>query len=234
MRSKIMILLPAHDEEDGIGGVIDAVRAELPDGEVVVVDDGSSDSTCARARKAGATVLSLSSNMGYGCALQTGYKWACARGFDYLVQLDSDGQHDPGFITKLLDVVRSGDYDVCVGSRFLEGDPYKIPPLRRLGMIVFRRIASAAIGQTVTDPTSGFQAMNRKVIEFFCGDHYPVDYPDTDVLIFLHRHGFRIAEAPVKMYADKSGRSIHAGIRPLYYLFKMALTIPLNLIRREK
>ena len=172
--------------------------------------------------------------MGYGVALQTGYKYALRQGFDYLLQMDSDGQHDASCIEVVLDRVKSARCDLCIGSRFLEGDTYPIPPLRRLGMILFRRVASALIGHTITDPTSGFQAMNRRVIAFFTRDSYPVDYPDTDVLIMLHRHGFKVAEAPVVMHADATGKSIHAGLRPVYYLFKMGLDIPLNLLRKER
>ena len=233
MNPDTMILLPAFNEAARIGGVIQRIRAAAGEAAVVVVDDGSSDGTAAAALAEGAKVLRLPFNMGYGVALQTGYKHAVRQGFAYLVQLDSDGQHDPGGIPRVLDRVRSGFCDLCIGSRFLEGDTYRIPALRRAGMIVFRRVASTLIGRTITDPTSGFQAMNRRVLEFYGRDSYPVDYPDTDVLVMLHRHGFRVAEVPVVMYADDSGASIHAGLRPLYYLFKMGLAIPLNLIRRE-
>ena len=234
MNRDTMILLPAHDEAERIAGVIARVKEAADDAVVVVVDDGSRDATAERAMAAGATVLPLPYNLGYGVALQTGYKYALNEGFDYLVQLDSDGQHDPAGIPKLLEIVRTRDYDLCIGSRFLEGKTYAVPPLRRLGMIVFRRVASALVRQTITDPTSGFQAMNRKVIELFSRDVYPVDYPDTDVIVMLHHHGFRIAEAPVLMYPSETGRSIHGGVRPIYYLFKMALAIPLNLLRREE
>ncbi|MCP4640698.1 MAG: glycosyltransferase family 2 protein [bacterium] len=234
MDSDTMILLPAFNEGSRIGTVVTNVRAASPEAAVVVVDDGSKDDTAARAREAGATVLPLPFNMGYGVALQTGYKYAQQRGVRFLVQMDSDGQHDSAGIELLLDRVRSDACDLCIGSRFLEGQTYTIPLLRRAGMIVFRRLASLLTGATVTDPTSGFQAMNGKVVDFFCRDLYPTDYPDTDVLVLLHRHGFRVAEAPVVMHPDASGATIHSGLRPVYYLFKMALDIPLNLLRKEK
>jgi len=233
MNSDTMVLLPAHNEAGRIEHVISAVRRMVGEAVVVVVDDGSSDGTAERALAAGATVLPLPFNMGYGVALQTGYKYAVDEGFDYLIQLDSDGQHDPSGIPRLLDGVKSDACDICIGSRFLEGNTYAIPTLRRVGMIIFRRVASVLVGRTITDPTSGFQAMNRKVIAFYTRDLYPVDYPDTDVLVMVHRHGFRISEAPVIMYPNPSRKSIHAGVRPLYYLFKMALDIPLNLLRKE-
>lgn len=228
-----IVLLPAHNEREDIEGVIRAVRDRVCGATVAVVDDGSEDDTAELAEQAGAMVLRLPCNMGYGVALQTGYKYALANGYEYLVQLDSDGQHDAAGIPALLDVVKSGTADLCIGSRFLEGDTYTVPAARRAGMVVLRRVASALIGQTITDPTSGFQAMNGKVISFFARDLYPVDYPDTDVIVLLHQHGFKIAEAPVVMYPSSTGKSIHAGVRPLYYLFKMSLAIPLNLLRRE-
>jgi len=233
MSLDLIVILPAYNEETRITGVIDGIRAHAPEADIVVIDDGSHDATAARARKAGAVVLSLPFNMGYGCALQTGYKYCLARGYEYLVQMDSDGQHEPSGIIPLLERVRSGQYDICIGSRFLEGKTYKIPAGRRMGMILFRRVASFLVHKTITDPTSGFQAMNRKVVEFFARDSYPVDYPDTDVLVMLHRHGFELSEAPVTMRASAADKSIHAGLRPVYYLFKMALVIPLNLLRKE-
>lgn len=234
MSSDVMILLPAYNEAKNIAEVIAGVRREAPEAAVVVVDDGSSDGTARAALDAGATVVPLPCNMGYGVALQTGYKYAVEKNVRYLVQLDSDGQHDPAGIPRLLDRVRSGRCDLCIGSRFLEGDTYRIPFGRRAGMYLFRRVATLLVGNTITDPTSGFQAMNRRVLDFFCRDIYPTDYPDTDVLILLHRHGFRVSEAPVVMRASATGRSIHAGARPFYYVFKMALGIPLNLFRRER
>jgi len=231
--SSTIILLPAHDEAGHIGEVIQEVRRFAGDAELVVVDDGSTDSTAEQALANGACVLSLATNLGYGVALQTGYKYALEKGCEFLVQLDSDGQHDASGIPDLLSVVQRDTADLCIGSRFLEGETYAIPLLRRMGMILFRRVASAILGHTITDPTSGYQAMNRRVLEFFAKDTYPVDYPDTDVLVLLHRHGFRIAERPVTMRPAASGKSIHAGLRPVYYLFKMALSIPLNLMRKE-
>ena len=233
MTNDTLIVLPAFNEAPHLGGLIARIRAEVPGAAVAVVDDGSTDGTREAARKAGAAVLPLPSNSGYGVALQTGYKYAQRGGYAFVVQLDSDGQHDPAGIPVLLEQVREGACDLCIGSRFLEGTPYPIPPLRRAGMFLFRRIASWLLGQTITDPTSGFQAMNARVVAFYCRDSYPVDYPDTDVLVALHRHGFRILERPVVMHAGENGRSIHNGIRPFYYLFKMSLTIPLNLLRRE-
>lgn len=233
MRDDTLILLPAFNEGKHIAEVIGTVRDAMPEASILVVDDGSSDDTARNALSAGATVVTHPFNMGYGVALQTGYKYALASGVQFLAQMDSDGQHDPAGLARLLERVRSGQCDLCVGSRFLEGNTYAIPTARRLGMVFFRRIASFVLGQTITDPTSGFQAMNRRVIAFFAKDLYPGDYPDTDILVLLHHHGYRIVEIPVVMRPSRAGKSIHSGLKPVYYLFKMALDIPLNLVRRE-
>ncbi|MCP4639646.1 MAG: glycosyltransferase family 2 protein, partial [bacterium] len=159
MNGDTLILLPAFNEADHIASVIASVKEVAGDVDLVVVDDGSADDTIGEARRAGATVLRLPINMGYGVALQTGYKYAARCGYDYLVQMDADGQHDPTGIATVLERVQSGRCDVCIGSRFLEGDTYRIPWARRAGMILFRRVASMLLGSTITDPTSGFQAM---------------------------------------------------------------------------
>lgn len=234
MTSNTIVLLPAHNESQRIGDVIAGIQNVAPGCPIVVVDDGSTDDTVQRALDRGVTVLRHPFNLGYGVALQTGYKYAVLRQAAYLVQLDADGQHDPEGIPRILERVHSGMCDICIGSRFLAGQPYPIPLSRRFGMALLRRVASWLLGKTVTDPTSGFQAMNRRVFAFYSRDSYPVDYPDVDVLVMLHRHGFRVTEVPVMMHARASGVSLHRGLRPIYYLFKMGLDIPLNLIRREK
>ncbi len=228
-----MVLLPAFNEESNVARIVSQVRDALPGAVIVVVDDGSRDATAERALDAGAVVLSLPYNLGYGVALQTGYKYALRAGFSFVVQLDADGQHDPVCMARLLLHVRDGKSDLCVGSRFLQGDTYAVPFARRAGMYLFRRVASLLLRKTITDPTSGFQAMNRRVLELYSHDSYPVDYPDVDVIVMLHRHGVRIDELPVTMFPS-AGKSMHAGLRPVYYLFRMGLDIPLNLLRREE
>ncbi len=229
------ILIPAHNEASKIAQVIGDVRKTVPNASIIVIDDGSQDTTVEEALRAGATVLSLPFNLGYGTALQTGYKYCLQHNAQWVVQLDGDGQHEPADIPRVLAPVQANECDLCLGSRFLEGNTYPIPLARRLGMFLFRRIATFLLRTTITDPTSGFQAMNQKTLRFFCHDIYPVDYPDTDVLVLLHQYGFKIREVPVTMYASPDGpASMHAGFRPAYYLFKMALTIPFNLIRCKK
>jgi len=207
----------------------------VPGADVVVVDDASSDATAVAARAAGARVVRHSANLGYGAAIQTGYKLAVQEGADFLVQLDGDGQHDPACIPDLLDPVCKGECDVAIGSRFLGMGDYRAPSWRRFGMRLFGAIASWITGQKVTDPTSGYQAMNRSVLQLYARDIFPHDYPDADTIILLHFARRRFREVPVRMLPSPTGKSIHGGfIQPLYYIFKMFLSIFIFCISRRE
>ena len=197
------------------------------------MDDGSNDDTASEARAAGARVIELPFNLGYGAALQTGFKYALDKGYEFAVQMDADGQHDPLSIEALISPVLKDEVDVVIGSRFLDKGNYKAPFVRRMGMYFFGIITSVVTGRRITDPTSGFQALNKKVMEFYASDAYPADYPDADVIIMLYRQGFRFKEVPVIMH-NAAKRSMHGGIlKPLYYIFKMMLSIFVTLLRKE-
>jgi glycosyltransferase involved in cell wall biosynthesis len=238
-RGRVSLLIPAYNEEARIASVIRAVKERYPSLEVIVVDDGSHDGTSEKATQAGVRVISHPYNLGYGVALLTGYKYALREGREALVQMDADGQHDPAFIRALLNPIDKGEADVAIGSRFLgvdgfdaEGIPYRASRARRFGMWLFGTIASLLIGQEVTDPTSGYRAMNRKVLTWASSDRFPWDYPDADVIIMFHRAGFRIQEVPVQMYKNLDKKSMHSGWKPLYYVFKMFLSIFVTLMRK--
>jgi glycosyltransferase involved in cell wall biosynthesis len=230
--SDFVIIIPAFNETGRIGSTIAEIR-RFTDADIVVVDDGSSDDTSGEAAATGATVISLPFNLGYGAALQTGYRYALRRGYSYAVQMDADGQHDPSYITGLLSGVRQGGIDVAIGSRFLGEGEYYPTMIKKAGMIFFKVIASLLTGQKVTDPTSGFQALNQKAMQLYASDAYPVDFPDADVLIMLHRNGVRFGEVPVKMYQSPKKKAMHSGLMPTYYLFKMILSIFVTLLREK-
>lgn len=229
-RSRSLVLVPAYNEASRIAAVVTHIKMVVPEMTVLVVNDGSNDETAGISLESGAIVISHPFNMGYGVAIQTGYKYALANGYDYLVQLDADGQHDPACITDLLAPVVQGITDIAIGSRFMGGS-YRPPFARRVGMALFRMIVSTITGKACTDTTSGFQAFNRNVIAFFATDVFPIDYPDADMLIMLHRAGFRMQEVPVRMYENSEGKSMHSGFKPLYYMFKMLLSIFVTLMR---
>jgi len=230
-KEKILVVIPAFNEEEQIATVVQQVKEQVPEAQILVVNDGSSDRTEQKALAGGAKVLSHPFNMGYGVALQTGYKYARKYGFDYVLQMDADGQHDPQFLRTLLAEVKKREADVVIGSRFLGMGKYHVSLLRRLGMLLFGFIAGQLSGQKITDPTSGYQALGRRAIEFYTGEAFPGDYPDADVLVMLHRAGLRMREVPVVMRPNSNGRSMHTGLKPLYYIYKMFLSITLNLLR---
>jgi glycosyltransferase involved in cell wall biosynthesis len=230
---KPLVLVPAFNEAARITRVLAGVRTAVPDATVLVVDDGSTDDTARAARMAGARVVRLPFNLGAGVAAQTGYKLAVREGFDCVVQLDADGQHEPADIPALLEVIASRQADVAIGSRFLGGVAYRPGLLRRAGMGLFRWLAWPLTGIRFSDVTSGFRAFSGDVIRYVAAEWYPTDYADADVLITLRRAGFRLQEVPVRMYPRLGGRSMHAGLRPIYYVFKMLLSVALAPLRRE-
>lgn len=232
MAPTLVVVIPACNEAERIGPVLEAVRSEVPDATIVVVDDGSTDATGPVAARAGAVVLRHPYNLGYGAALQTGYRFAHGRGFGRLAQLDGDGQHDPGSLHPLLEALDRGA-DLVIGSRFQvpENAP-RTGRLRRLGSRLFSWIVTRWTGVRITDPTSGYQAMNRRALEHLVLDHFPEDYPDADVLITAARSGLKLAEVPVRMHERQGGASMHRGGRVAYYGYKMFLSLVLLPVRR--
>ena len=220
---RAVLIIPAYNEEEALHDVLVRV-AEADSGcEVVVVDDGSQDDTGNIAARAGATVLCHPFNLGYGAALQTGYKYALERNATLVVQMDADGQHDPAQIQQLAAGIRNGDYDLVVGSRFLEDTGYEMSGLRSAGRLFFLGVARL-LGLRVSDPTSGFQAMNRSVLEVYAADVFPTDYPDVDVLLLASHHHLAVGERAVTMRPSVRQSTLHGGLRSFYYVYKMLLS----------
>ena len=219
-----VLIIPAFNEADRIATVLERVAAAGTGCQVVVVDDGSADDTAAIARRCGATVLHHPFNLGYGAALQTGYKYALENGADLVVQMDADGQHDAEAIRALMAAIHNDQFDLVVGSRFLEMTNYQMGLLRGLGRRLFSGLASLA-GLQISDPTSGFQALNRRVLELYVGDFFPHDYPDVDVLVAAYRSGLRVGEIPVQMSEGTRASMLHGGFRSIYYVYKMTLSL---------
>lgn len=232
INARVLVIIPAYNEAASISQVIQGVRDSAPFADIVVVNDGSSDDTALVAKLDGANIISHCFNMGYGIALQTGFKYALARGYAYVIYLDGDGQHESKCIRDILAELLSRSADVVIGSRYLGNFQYRTDWTRRLASILFGCITSKIIGQRITDPTSGFRGCNRLALKFYVQDVFPVDFPDADVLIMLHFAGLSIKEVPVTMYHKASGKSMHSGIiKPLYYVYKMLLAIIMVLLR---
>ncbi|NLE75174.1 MAG: glycosyltransferase, partial [Chloroflexi bacterium] len=201
--------------------------------EIIIVDDDSPDGTAAVARDLATRYPHVRCIRRVG---RRGLSGACVEGMmaasaPTVAVMDADGQHDAHDIPRLLEVVQNGQSDVALGSRFLGRMEYRADPLRRFGVWVFRQVASLTFGRRITDPTSGFQAINTDVLRFFAWDNYPSDYPDTDVLMSLHLAGFRVLEVPVTMRERYSGVSMHTNWRAVYYVSKMFLSILVVLLR---
>lgn len=225
------LIIPAYREAERVGAVVRSALAQGLGLDVIVVDDGSPDETAQAARAAGATVISHPYNLGYGCALHTGYCHAWRQGYERLLQMDADGQHDPAMLPRLVDALDRGA-DVALGSRYLAGDAPPTSFAKRTATKMFASIASRWTGMRITDPTSGFQGLSRRALECVVNDGFPEDYPDTDVLVQHHRAGLKLAEVPVRMHIRQGGLSMHRGARIAYYGYKMLLTLMLLPIRR--
>ena len=226
----ILVIIPAYNEEDTIGRVIEKTRYYFPLSDILVVNDGSTDSTSSISKEKGVLVLDLPYNLGIGGAMQTGYKFAYRMGYDIAVQCDGDGQHHPAQIKRLVDTLVNDGADMVLGSRYLRKKRYKSEVFRKMGIWIFSRVISVIVRQRLTDPTSGFRAVNRDVIRSF-SNLYPGDYPEPEALVLLHRQGFAIREIYVNMSSRKGGNSSINAWRSVYYMVKVLLAIFIDLCK---
>ncbi|MEX2105836.1 MAG: glycosyltransferase family 2 protein [Solirubrobacterales bacterium] len=222
---RTLVFIPAWNEEASIAGVIADVRKSLPQADILVVDDGSTDATTARARARGVLVASLPFNQGLGAALQTGYLYALREGYDFCAHLDADGQHPAAEVARLLDEVTSDRADLVIGSRYRDpdaesgSDDYKPTLSRRIGTSVFRFFLTLATRQRFTDTTSGMRAANRRVMSLF-SDHYSPDFAEIESLQLAVRQGLRVEEVPVRMLERTGGSSFLTPLRSAFFIFK--------------
>ena len=227
-------IVPAYNEEESVPRVIEEIRAFDPSFDIVVVDDGSADGTTAAAARAGAHVVRLPFNLGIGGAVQTGFRYAHENGFKLAVRIDGDGQHDPAQLGVLLGPVLAGEADIVVGSRFAgDKDGYQsLGHAPRWGSRSSRRRCRCFVGRRVTDPTSGFQALNHKAIALFAAD-YPHDYPEVEAALMVHKHKLRMIEVPVQMRERAAGQSSIGALASVYYMVKVMLALFVGLFRKN-
>jgi glycosyltransferase involved in cell wall biosynthesis len=229
-----LAVVPAYNEAATVAGVVRSLQEQAPEFDVLVIDDASTDNTGALAAAAGASVIRLPFNLGIGGAVQTGFIYAFAHGYDYLAQVDGDGQHEPAELQKLVDAIHvNANVDMVCGSRFLTASGYPAPLSRRTGIHVFAFALSKILGQRVTDPTSGFRLYNRQAIALFARD-YPHDYPEVEAVLLLHASRLRMVEVPVLMHPRGGGRSSITKARSFYYMVKVSLAILVGLMRRHQ
>jgi len=228
-----LAIVPAHNEAAIIATTVRQIHQLASDFDVLVVDDGSTDDTARMAASAGALVLRLPFNLGIGGAMQAGYLYAQEHGYDVAVQVDGDGQHDPGHIPELLARLRSEPrVDMVTGSRFLTTDKegFRSSAPRRAGIGVFSRLVSVITRQRVTDPTSGFRMTSRLAIQLFARD-YPHDYPEVEAILLMHAHRLKSCEISVRMRPRVSGTSAISSTQPVYYMVKVLLAVFIGLFR---
>jgi glycosyltransferase involved in cell wall biosynthesis len=242
---RTLVFIPAWNEADSVAAVIADVRERLPVTDVLVVDDGSTDETAARAAEAGATVASLPFNQGLGAALQTGYLYALREGYDFCAHLDADGQHPPAEVARLLEEVHADRADLVIGSRYrapavddksgdgVGGDDYKPTISRRIGTSVFRFFLTLATRQRFTDTTSGMRAANRRVMELF-SENYSPDFAEIESLQLAVRQGLRVEEVPVRMLERAGGSSFLTPVRSAFFIFKGMIVLLVGQFRPRK
>lgn len=232
-RGDFLILIPAYNEEAAIGGLVEEVHAVLPGVPVLVTDDCSQDGTRTVAQLAGAEVLSLPYHLGLGGCVQAGYRLAFELGFDYVIRLDGDGQHDPRFVMAILETLRSTGCEMVIGSRFVPGGAGETSGPRSLGVRFFRAVLRPILGQPVYDPTSGFVGVNRRALAVF-SKTFPLEYPEIETLVVLQRKAFRFREVPVTMRPRRTGRSSITAMKSLFYIVHVLLGVFVNILKFDQ
>jgi glycosyltransferase involved in cell wall biosynthesis len=229
-----LVFLPAWNEAENLPAVLEELKLVLPEVDVLVVDDGSTDETADSARAAGARVIRLPFNLGIGGAVQAGFTYALERGYRHMVQVDGDGQHDAAEIETLFAAMEAEPgIDMVCGSRFLSKDlKYPSPVSRRTGIHIFAFLLSRLVHQPVSDPTSGFRLYNHRAIKLFARD-YPHDYPEVEAVLMLHHHRLRMREVPVRMFERGGGTSSIRSGKSAYYMIKVLLALFVALGRRR-
>lgn len=231
---RILVVIPAYNEARAIRFLVKEIKAKHPQVSILVVNDGSSDQTRQEAEAAGASVVSLPYNLGIGGAVQTGFKIADEEDFDVAVQMDGDAQHDPASLKDLLEPILANKLDLCIGSRFLDPNSvFQSTFLRRIGIRFFSFLLRCLMGTRLTDPTSGYRAINKKLIHEFAR-YYPADFPEPEAIKMAKRLGARIGEVPVKMMKRLGGISSIRYAKPIYYMIKVTFAILIDVFKKRE
>lgn len=231
---KILVIIPAYNEEENILKVAKSIE-EHKEYDYIIINDGSKDNTLNILKENKLNHVDLVFNLGIGGAMQTGYKYAYQNGYDVAVQLDGDGQHDPKYIKNIIDPVIDGKCDMCIGSRYLDDETseFKSTFMRRFGKSLITGIIKMLYKVTITDPTSGFRAVNSKIIENFAKS-YPIEYPEPDSTAEMLGKGLKVLEVPVRMYERQGGVTSINLKGSILYMIKVPLAILIKKSRKNK
>jgi glycosyltransferase involved in cell wall biosynthesis len=228
----LMILIPAFNEEGAVATVIRELQAIHPELPILVVDDCSADGTRTVAMEAGADVITVPYHLGLGGCVQAGYRLAFDLGFEYVIRLDGDGQHDPAYVALIRDTLLNSGAQMVIGSRYIDGQGKHTSAARGIGIVFFRWFLGMVLGKKVHDPTSGFVGVNRQALEVFARS-FPLEYPEIEALVVLQRLTFRFEEVPVKMRARMAGTSTITAIRSFYYVLHVLLGVLVNILKYQ-
>jgi len=230
---KVLGIIPCFNEEENIEALINELSSYSDILDFVIINDYSTDLTSVICEKNNANVINLPCNLGIGGAVQTGYIYAKKNNYDIAIQIDGDGQHNPAYIKNLIEPIVKDGFDFVIGSRFIEKEGFQSSITRRIGIVYFSGLLKLLAKRNVSDPTSGFRACNKKVIDFFA-NNYPTDYPEPESIMALSRNGYRIAEIPVQMRERSGGTSSIKSLKSIYYMIKVTLAIIIDFTRKHQ
>lgn len=234
-KDKILFVIPAYNESENIEKVLNEIKKDASFADILVINDCSKDNTKEIVERNGVKCITGIFNLRYAWAVQTGIKYAYQNDYDYVIQFDADGQHIAKEAIRLYEEVKSGKYDIAIGSRYLEDTGYPCPFFRRLGTKIFAKMIQIFCKQEIADPLSGFQCLNRKVIEKYSKMGAYPEFPDANLVIEMLLSGYKIKEVPVKMRLREAGESMHGGIiKPIKYMINMFYTIIFVIIQNPK
>ena len=222
--SDILVIIPCYNEVANIRRVVERLRRVRPDVDYLVVNDCSTDRSEEILRENDYNHVSLPVNLGIGGGVQCGYQYARDNGYDVAVQMDGDGQHDPRYLFHVVDPVLQGQYDMCIGSRFIQKEGFQTSFMRRVGIRFLSGLIRLLCGKQVLDVTSGFRAANSRMIEYF-SRHYASDYPEPEAILSASLSGFRVGEVPVVMQERQGGMSSISTFKSAYYMIKVSLAL---------
>lgn len=229
---KILIIIPAYNEEESIKMVINGIQKENPEVDILVVNDGSQDKTSYQVQKTKAKLIELPVNLGIGGAVQTGYLYAYENNYDVAIQIDGDGQHDPAYIKEMVHLIEAEKVDMVIASRFIEKTGYKQSFLRNLGNQILSLEIKILGHKKIYDTTSGYRAVGKEIIQYFA-QKYPCDYPEPDTNLRLILKQKKIKEIPVKMHQRATGKSFVSPYKAVQYMVKVMFALLIAKLRKE-